>query len=205
VPSASSAPPSSPIPSLTQPPSPPDRLENQNDLASWRTLFANRVTWAANILAQANTLVVSIDDTNRSIAVIDRSLEAAATNLDQHVRSAAKNYDDLKNWAFDVLRSQEKLLTGWEPALEKLSRIPIHKAIAAVVAEAQIREGNQPGKRTDTLLDIISLQDARRSGKELAVVAGDFSNQVSQLGVILENIRQQSGRLSNEIQTGWKR
>ncbi|KAF3936272.1 hypothetical protein ABW19_dt0206719 [Dactylella cylindrospora] len=198
-----SAPPTFPIPSISKPSSPPDRLENQNDLSSWRTLFAHRVAWANNILSHANTLVASIDGTNKSIAVIDRSLEAATTNLDQHVRNSVQKYDELKTWALEVLEGQEKLLRGWEPALEKLSKVPIHKEVGKVVAAEHQRSG-RPVKPTATLLDIVTLQEVRSSGKDLEVAAREFHTKVQNLGNTLEGIRQQSVVITNEIKRGWK-
>lgn len=102
-----------------------------------------------------------------------------------------------------MLRSQEKLLTGWEPGVEKLSRVPIHKEVAAVVNS---RQGDaKPTKVTNTLLDLVNLQEVRKHGKELGVYAGDFSNKVQELGGVLESIRQQGVGLSNDIQSAWKR
>ncbi|EPS44336.1 hypothetical protein H072_1674 [Dactylellina haptotyla CBS 200.50] len=204
TPSSTSAPPTFPIPSLSKPSSPPDRLDNQNDLISWRTLFVNRVSWANSILSHATTLLSSIDSTNRSISIIDRSLEAATTNLESHVKTSAGKYDELKTWAFEVLEGQEKLLRGWETGLEKLSRIPIHKEVAKVVAAEHVRSGRQV-KSTSTLLDIVTLQEVRQSGKELEVIARDFHTRVQGLGNTLESIRQQSTTLTGEIQRGWKR
>ncbi|KAJ6261399.1 hypothetical protein Dda_4069 [Drechslerella dactyloides] len=204
TPSSSSAPPTFPIPGLSKPPAPPDHPNNQNDIGSWRTLFTNRVAWASSILSLANALVSSIDTTNKSTAVINRSLEAASTNLEQHVRTSGQKYDDLRSWAFEVLEGQEKLLRGWEPALEKLSRIPIHKEVAKVVATEHLKSGRQ-AKATSTLLDIVSVPDVRQSGKDLDIVARDFHTKVQGLGNTLESIRQQAGTLSTEIQKGWKR
>ncbi|KAK6538790.1 oligomeric, coiled-coil, peripheral membrane protein [Orbilia ellipsospora] len=204
TPSSTSPPPTFPIPSLSKPSSPPDRLENQNDLTSWRALFQNRVSWATSILSHATTLVSSIDSTNKSVGVIDRSLEAATTNLESHVKTSASKYDELKTWAFEVLEGQEKLLRGWETSLDKLSRVPIHKEVAKVVAAEHIKNGRQV-KGTSTLLDIIILQDVRQSGKELEIIARDFHTRVQGLGNTLESIRQQSTSLTAEIQRGWKR
>ncbi|KAK6354755.1 oligomeric, coiled-coil, peripheral membrane protein [Orbilia brochopaga] len=204
TPSSSVAPPTFPFPNLSKPPPPPDRLDNQNDIASWRSLFTNRVAWANSILSLANALVATIDNTNKSIVVINRSLEAAVTNLDHHVRTSGQKYDELRSWAFEVLEGQEKLLRGWEPALEKLSRIPIHKEVAKVVATEHQKNGRQP-KITSTLLDIISLSDVRQSGKDLDIVARDFHTKVQGLGNTLESIRQQAEGLSTDIQRGWKR
>ncbi|KAF3927675.1 hypothetical protein ABW21_db0202955 [Orbilia brochopaga] len=204
TPSSSIAPPSFPIPGISKPSAPPDRLDNQNDVASWRSLFANRVAWANSILSHANTLVASIDSTNKSIAIINRSLEAAVTNLDHHVRTSGQKYDELKTWAFEVLEGQEKLLRGWEPGLEKLSRIPVHKEVARIVAAENQRNGRQ-AKITSTLLDIVSLSDVRQSGKDLEIVARDFHTKVQGLGNNLESIRQQANSLSTEVQRGWKR
>ncbi|KAF3917896.1 hypothetical protein ABW20_dc0108121 [Dactylellina cionopaga] len=212
TPSSTSAPPTFPIPSLSKPSSPPDRLDNQNDLSSWRNLFSNRVSWANGILSHATTLVSSIDSTSKSIAVIDRSLEAATTNLESHVKTSATKYDELKTWAFEVLENQEKLLRGWELGLDKISRIPIHKEVGKVIAaEQNAKNGRQQqqqqaaGKPTSTLLDIVALQDVRQAGKELEIVARDFHTRVQGLGNTFESIRQQSTSLTTDVQRGWKR
>ncbi|KAK6333216.1 oligomeric, coiled-coil, peripheral membrane protein [Orbilia javanica] len=207
TPSSSTPPPTFPIPALSKPSPPPDRLESQSDISSWRTLFANRLAWSNSILSHANTLAASIESTNSSIAVIDRSLSAATTNLDSHVKTSAQKYDELKTWAFEVLGSQEKLLRSWEGGVEKLGRIPIHREVSKIVAAENAKSGRQPagGKLTGTLVDIVSLADVRGAAKELEVIAREFEVKVQGLGNTLESIRQQSSTLTADIHRGWKK
>ncbi|KAF3313230.1 oligomeric, coiled-coil, peripheral membrane protein [Orbilia oligospora] len=217
TPSSSTPPPTFPIPTLSKPSPPPDRLESQSDISSWRTLFANRLSWSNSILSHANTLAASIESTTSSIAVIDRSLSAATTNLDSHVKNSGQKYDELKTWAFEVLESQEKLLRNWEGGVEKLGRIPIHKEVGKIVAAENVKSGRSPaggggaaaavagGKTTGTLIDIVSLSDVRNAAKELEVTAREFGMKVQGLGNTLESIKQQSSSLTTDIHRGWKK
>lgn len=208
TPSSSTPPPTFPIPALSKPSPPPDRLESQSDISSWRTLFANRLSWSNSILSHANTLFASIESTTSSIAVIDRSLSAATTNLDSHVKTSAQKYDELKTWALEVLESQEKLLRSWEGGVEKLGRIPIHREVGKIVAAENVKSGRSPaggGKATGTLVDIVSLSDVRSAAKELEVIAREFGMKVQGLGNTLEGIKQQSATLTADIHRGWKK
>ncbi|KAK6508442.1 oligomeric, coiled-coil, peripheral membrane protein [Arthrobotrys conoides] len=214
TPSSSTPPPTFPIPTLSKPSPPPDRLESQSDISSWRTLFANRLSWSNSILSHANTLAASIESTTSSIAVIDRSLSAATTNLDSHVKTSGQKYDELKTWAFEVLESQEKLLRSWEGGVEKLGRIPIHKEVGKIVAAENVKSGRSSGgpggggvvgKTTGTLVDIVSLSDVRNAAKELEVIAREFGMKVQGLGNTLESIKQQSSSLTADIHRGWKK
>ncbi|KAK6527043.1 oligomeric, coiled-coil, peripheral membrane protein [Arthrobotrys megalospora] len=205
TPSSSTPPPTFPIPALSKPSPPPDRLESQSDISSWRNLFSNRLSWSNSLLSHATTLAASIESTTASIAVIDRSLSAATTNLDSHVKTSAQKYDELKTWAFEVLESQEKLLRSWEPSIEKLSRIPIHKEVSKIVAAENVKNGRNNVKPTSTLLDIVSLPDVRSAAKDLEVIAREFHTRVQNLGNTLESIRQQSSTLTSDIHRGWKK
>ncbi|KAK6512350.1 oligomeric, coiled-coil, peripheral membrane protein [Arthrobotrys musiformis] len=209
TPSSSTPPPTFPIPALSKPSPPPDRLESQSDISSWRTLFANRLSWSNSLLSHATTLAASIESTTSSIAVIDRSLSAATTNLDSHVKTSAQKYDELRTWAFEVLESQEKLLRSWETGVEKLARVPIHREVAKIVAAENAKSGKPTAatatKPTGTLVDIVSLSDVRNAAKELEVIAREFGVKVQNLGNTLESIRQQSSTLTADIHRGWKK
>ncbi|KAK6349135.1 oligomeric, coiled-coil, peripheral membrane protein [Orbilia blumenaviensis] len=209
TPSSNAPPPSFPIPALSKPSPPPDQPDSPSNIASWRTLFANRLSWSNSLFSHATTLVASIKSTTASIAVIDRSLSAATTNLDSHVKTSAQKYDELKSWAFEVLESQDKLLRSWESGVDKLGRIPIHREVGKIVTAAEnakAGKGGIPGvKPTGTLVDIVALGDVRGAAKELEVIAREFEMKVQGLGNTLESIRQQSSSLTADIHRGWKK
>ena len=157
-------------------------------------MFANRLAWANGILAHANTLVAEIEGVNNGIAVMQRSVSVAASNLDTHVRSAVGNYDEMKGWAYESLRDQEKMLGGWEGSLSRLSKIPVQSEISRLMKKGEVKN----------LMGMVDGEEVERARMTLGDLATGFEKKVTQLGASVQQIRQSTESLSEEMEFGRK-
>lgn len=144
---------------------------------------------------------------------MQRSVAVAASNLDTHVKTAVGNYENLKGWAFETLKDQEKLLLGWEESLSKLGRVPLHPEVLSIAGEKtnnyqqlhkkanSVTDVNGNGQ---TLLNMVNVDEVQKAGQNLGEVAVLFERKVTELGSNVENIRKMAGNLANEIQYGKK-
>jgi len=174
-------------------------------------LYANRVTWASSVLAHADRLSKAIDEINSNVIIMQRSVAVAASNLDTHVKTAVNNYEDLKGWAFETLKDQEKLLLGWAPALQRLDKLHVKSSVVNNVKDGKggmtghkRSKSNNTMKAEQTLKDFVEAEEVEKAGKDLENVASSFERKITQLGSSVETIRILTVTLSEEMEAGKK-
>jgi autophagy-related protein 11 len=185
-PSASAKPNTSqtPIPSVYEVKNPPDTIADQNDLQAWRDLFMARRSWAIKLVEDCASMSDTTQQRYSEIDVITRSVGAAVANLQTHVQGLDQRCADAGNWASEVSKDHQSLISNWEGSLIQLRSLPATAPIVRFIV------GHDPrrGKLHACLEDLVDVEDVKRASEIALKAASHFKRNVSDLGRVMDQL-----------------
>ena len=173
----------------------PDDLDNELDITSWRQLFKKRKQWAETVVTHAEHLAAKTRDADAATTIILRAVGVAFANLEAHSKGLDESLRGLRDWAEGVLQDRERILTKWEPAVQRLVRIPVHEEFK------RYGEGLRGGRKVNVLSDFVEVKEVQKAGAVAVGLAERFEKDVVELGGTIEDICERTKVLKEEVDT----
>jgi autophagy-related protein 11 len=138
------------------------------------------------------------------VAIIERAVVVANTNLETHVRSLEQRHVEAKAWASDVLKEQQIVIAGRDVALAKLASIPVKETLLQfIVGRASDARPSTPQQKNaskgPTLADFVDVDDVKRAGSTSRDITQNFAGRVAELGEVIEKIISSSQELADRV------
>lgn len=189
----------------------PDTLANQNDIQSWQNLFRLRKSWAAGVLNGCSTRARQAKQYQDEQATIERSLGVAVASLQQHIKTAERQYGQTEAWANDVLQDQQAHAHNWERNLGSLRDIPARaeftRFIQPMVTSTGSRRLSQQHISTlQGFVDVVTVKQAATTARSLMVelngkvdkLRGDLDTATNESNELLEAVDKINNRSLHE-------
>jgi autophagy-related protein 11 len=178
--------------------SPPDTISDQNDLQAWRDLFSARRSWALKLVNDCAKMSDTAQQRYSETDIITRSVGAAVTNLQTHVQGLDQKCADARNWASEVSKDHQSLISGYEGSLAQLREIP---ATAPMVRFIMGRDPRR-GKSKACLEDLIDVEEVKKAGATAQRAAANFDRSVAELGNIVDSLVADTDKVLEKAENG---
>ncbi|CAK3912400.1 Autophagy-related 11 [Lecanosticta acicola] len=180
----------------------PDTIANQNEIQSWQNLFRLRKSWAAGLLNGCSSRAKQAEQYQRERATIERSLGVAVAGLQQHIKTAEKQFASTETWASEVLADQQAHADNWERNLVSLRDIPARaeftRFIQPMVSSTGSRRLSQQHISTlQGFVDVVTVKQAAGSARSLI---GELGGKVDKLRADLDNVTSDSNDLLQAVE-----
>ncbi|KAF2167074.1 hypothetical protein M409DRAFT_66152 [Zasmidium cellare ATCC 36951] len=165
-----------------QPTAAPDLPSNQTEIELWQNLFRLRKNWAAELLNGCSTRAKQAQQYQDEQHVIERSLAVAVASLQQHIKTAEKQYVGAADWSNEFLGEQQGHVDGWEHNLGSLRSIPARadfsRFIQPMTPPSGSRRNSQHNINTlQGFVDVVSVKQAANGAKSvLNALVGKVDN-----------------------------
>lgn len=190
--------PQTPPPEFWRPENPPDSLADQNNLQAWRDLYRARRSWAVDVTKRSTPIAKDINQHNERTDVIYRAIGVALKNLESHVGSLERKFQEAQAWANDLLKEQKETLDGWQDALARLDSIPARKNMSI------LQRPSTPKKHMDsstgTLKDYVDVAQVNDAASQVAASTKQFARQTDELKKSVHGIVSETKSLADTSQ-----
>ncbi|KAH0541403.1 hypothetical protein FGG08_004093 [Glutinoglossum americanum] len=192
------------VPPAFSPKAPPDILASQTDLQAWQNLFLSRTSWALDLLSKCASMSEAVRRQYEEVAIIERAVGVAISNLETHVRSLEQRHVEAKAWAGDVLKEQQTVIAGRDVALARLTSIPVKETLLQfIVGRTSDVRPSTPQRRSaskgPTLASFVDADEVKRAGSVSRDITQKFAGKVAELGEAIEKIVSNSQELVDRV------
>ena len=179
----------------------PDTITNTNDLASWQNLFKVRRSWAAGLLNGCGSRAKQAEQLQDRKAVIERSLGVAVASLQQHIKSAEKQYLGVENWANEQLQEQQAHADNWEHNLDSLRSIPARPEFTRFVQPMMPVSGSRRHSQQNiaTLQGYVDIVAVKQAASAARSSMSALSNKVDNMRGALDSAANSSNDLLQAV------
>ncbi|KAI5360789.1 Putative autophagy protein ATG17 [Septoria linicola] len=179
----------------------PDTIASTSDLASWQNLFKGRRSWAAGLLKGCETTAKQAERLRERKAVIERSLGVAVASLQQHIKSAEKQYGGVETWAAEQLQEQQAHADNWEHNLESLRRIPARPEFTRFVQPMVPVTGSRRNSQQyiATLQGYVDIVTVKQAATAARASMSALSNKLDNIRAELDSATNSSNELLNAV------
>lgn len=184
-----------PVPPIASHPPPIIESQTQKDHAAWVGAFKKRLLWAEAAITKGRSLAAAISTAEAQMKNIQRSVVAAADNLENHVVLFQKKLHEKQEDAGSILRKQEEVFTSWESSIRIAAQVTVHPSLMSITT------GQASNSRTaTTLVDLVSVGELKKAHAASELKAQDFINNMENLRSQVEDIVKRNATLRDDIQ-----
>ena len=190
--------PQTPPPEAWRPENPPDSLADQNNLQAWRDLYRARRAWAVDVTNRGTPIAKDIDQHNERTDIIYRAIGVALKNLEAHVGSLERKFQEAQTWADDLLKEQKDTLDGWQDALARLDAIPARKNMSILQRPSTPKKHKDSS--TGTLKDYVDVAQVRDAASQVSTSTKQFARQTDEIRKTVQGIVSETNSLTDAAQ-----
>ena len=180
----------------------PDTIGNQNELHAWQELFRLRKSWATGLLQGCSGNANQAEIFREEQAVIERSLRVAVASLQQHIKSAEKQYGSSEAWSNELTEEQSIHVKNWEYNLESLRNVPARSDFARFVQSVGPTSGSRrlsQQSNVTTLQGFVDVAAIRKAAGTAKSIMTNLATKMNQMRDSLNTAAKDSNELSEAV------
>ncbi|KAH8808346.1 autophagy-related protein 11-domain-containing protein [Xylogone sp. PMI_703] len=175
---------------------PPDTISDQTDLQAWRDLFMTRRSWALKVVDDCRAMAEETQRRYDEMDVITRCVDAAAMNLEKHVKGVDQKNADMQAWAQDIQNEQGNAGSEWEASLAQYRQLPTSAQIIRFITGRDVKKNpRKPG-----LDDLLDVEEIKKAGKLIRNMSTQLTRNRSELGAKVDAILAQTDDLFDKVE-----
>lgn len=178
----------------------PSILEDEQSLVAWQELFMSRRTWALSVVDMVKSGVNVVDAKVEQCEVLEKCIQVALENLQNHFASLQQSAKQTQKWAEDVLAEHSDILREWSDSARTLSELPVREEIAALL---RVSSPNPSANANGTMLGMLDATSLERAAYSLEQATDEFKSKLQNSETSMTRLQAETDRVTELGNVDW--